>query len=114
MEEWGLGERGARRTTHLIEATNVAHGDARMRVKHMKTQRSGGLGVGGEAQVCCVCLLSSSGEDPEIIHVCLPRLALALSRPRAIRAKSMKSCAGGTFVRRTNDFNTFGEGQLLG
>jgi hypothetical protein len=43
----GLGERGARKTTHLIEATNVAHGEARTRVKHMKTHRSGGIGSGG-------------------------------------------------------------------
>ena len=42
-----LGERGARKTTHLIEATNVAHREARVRVKHMKTQRSGGIGSRG-------------------------------------------------------------------
>lgn len=67
MEEWGLDERGARRTTHLIEATYVAFGDARTRVKAHENQRSGGIGSGGEAQA--VCLLSSSGKDPEIIHV---------------------------------------------
>jgi len=37
----GLDERGARRTTHLIEATYVAYGDARTRVKHMKTKDLG-------------------------------------------------------------------------
>lgn len=35
-----LDERGARRTTHLIEATYVACGDARTRVAH-ENQRSG-------------------------------------------------------------------------
>ena len=62
-----------------------------MRVKHMKTesQGPGELGV-GEAQVCCVCLLTSNGKDPEVIHVCVPRLALVFSRPRAIRAISKK------------------------
>ena len=56
-----------------------------MRVKHMKTQRSGGIGSGRGTSVVFVC--SSSRKDPEIIHVCIPRLALALSRPRAITSK---------------------------
>ncbi len=37
-------ERGARRTTRLIEATYVAYGDAHKRVEHMKTQDLGGGG----------------------------------------------------------------------
>lgn len=36
-----LDERGARRIAHLIEATYVAYGDARTRVKHMKTRDPG-------------------------------------------------------------------------
>jgi hypothetical protein len=63
-----LDERGARRTTHLIEATYVAYGDARTRVKAHENQRSGRIGSAGEAQVV-VCLESSSGKDPEIVHV---------------------------------------------
>ena len=43
----GLGERGARKTTHLIEATNVAHGEARTRVKAHENPGIGGIGSRG-------------------------------------------------------------------
>lgn len=116
-EEWGLDERGAQKTTHLIEATNVAHGDARTRVKHMKIQRSGGIESGRGTSLLCL-FVDMSGKDPEITHVCVPRSAcgrLGVVKTESDTSKINEgSCAEGTLVRRTNDLNTFGEGQLLG
>lgn len=69
--EGGMGPWRARRSeNNTSDRSEIRGAWRRTRVKHMKTQRSGGLGVGGETQVCCVCLLTSSGKDPEIIHVC--------------------------------------------
>ncbi|SRR6266478_7726810 len=51
-------ERGARRTTRLIEATYVAYGDAHKRVEHMKTQDlGGGGGIGSSVGMHKSCLL---------------------------------------------------------
>jgi hypothetical protein len=104
----GLDERGARKTTHLIEATYVAHGDARTCKAH-ENQRSGGIGSGrGGTSLLCLFVDIKRERSGDYTRVCTT-FGLVLSRPRAIRAKSIKaSCAEGTFVRRTNDFNIWG------
>lgn len=55
----------------LIEATNVAHGDARTRVKHMKTRRSGGIGSGrGGTSLLCLFVVIKRGRSGDYTRVC--------------------------------------------
>ena len=91
-----LDERGARRTTHLIEATYVAYGDARARVKAHENQRSGGLGVEGEAQA-----LLSSGKDPKIVHVCRTTFGLDKAKSDTSRIHEGELCRGKSSFERT-------------
>lgn len=69
-EEWGPDERGARRTTNTSDRSDIRGAWIRAYVckAHENPEIWGDWEW--EAQVCCVYLLTSSGKDPEIIHVC--------------------------------------------
>jgi len=61
----GTGERGARRTTHLIEATYVAYGDVRCACDSMKTRESGIASDRGARRRDCV-IKRRARKDPEM------------------------------------------------
>jgi hypothetical protein len=102
----GLDERGARRIAHLIEATYVAYGDARTRVKHMKT-RDPGIESEGERGTSYYACLSSNRKDPEMMS-CLMRMCRAtfgLDKAESGTSKAVvhrTACTHCTHLRKSN------------
>jgi len=73
-----LDERGARRTTHLIEATYVAYGDVRYALRvynRMKTRESGFASDRGARRRDCLSSSRGARKDPEMMSC---RVARAL------------------------------------
>ncbi len=86
--------------------TRVTH------VKHMKAQRSGRIGSGGTSLLLCLFVDIKRERSGDYTRACTT-FGLVKTESDTSKIHEGELCRG-KFVHRTNDLNTFGEGQLLG